>query len=333
MVSNAVKFRRISLLVLCVVSLTTGVLAVILKGYPSIRTFYVCSYYGLNALFIFMWFHYDAIARHYKTSMVLQIGVIVLPFVALPVYFFRSRGFIGGFKAFSKMALFCTLLGAFSFVGGTGMTVIMAKQGDASSQTDLGITYLRGFGVRQDYGKALEWFRKAAEQDFPATQYLLGLMYTNGWGVPKDYMEALNWYLKAAEKGDVNAQQNIGLMYSKGLGVRRDYAEALKWFSGGTKLGENGCPNCLAWLLATCPDDEIRDGPRAVLIAEKVVAKKPSFQNLDTLAAAYAEVGRYQDAIQTQKKALLRIKKNTPSFEKYQERLETYQSGRPWRDY
>ncbi len=102
MVSNAVKFRRISLLALCVVSIATGVLAVILKGYPSIRPFYVCSYYGLNLLFIFMWFRYDTIARQYQTSMLLRIGIIVLPFVALPVYFFRSRGFAGGFKVNSR---------------------------------------------------------------------------------------------------------------------------------------------------------------------------------------------------------------------------------------
>jgi tetratricopeptide (TPR) repeat protein len=64
--------------------------------------------------------------------------------------------------------------------------------------------------------------------------------------------------------------------------------------------------NGLAWLLATCPKDEIRDGPQAVQLAETACQgtgnRDPLFMR--TLAAAYAEVGRWSEAVATATNAL-----------------------------
>lgn len=63
--------------------------------------------------------------------------------------------------------------------------------------------------------------------------------------------------------------------------------------------------NNLAWILATCPDDAIRDGERAVVLAEKA-CQRTHFKvgiYIETLAAAYAEIGRFDDAIRTQEQA------------------------------
>ncbi len=64
--------------------------------------------------------------------------------------------------------------------------------------------------------------------------------------------------------------------------------------------------NRLAWLLATSPEDSIRNGPRAVALAEKSVAitKRQDTMSLETLSAAYAEVGRFDDALTTGREAL-----------------------------
>ena len=61
-------------------------------------------------------------------------------------------------------------------------------------------------------------------------QFSLGLMHEKGRGVPQDYSKALDWYRKAAERGDARAQFNIGTMYEKGYGVTQDSAEATAWF-------------------------------------------------------------------------------------------------------
>jgi hypothetical protein len=60
--------------------------------------------------------------------------------------------------------------------------------------------------VPQDYNKAVEWYRKAAEQDEPAAQYSLGLMYDQGTGVPRNLSEATRWYRLAAKNGDPDAR-------------------------------------------------------------------------------------------------------------------------------
>lgn len=332
MLSQMVTSKGYCLIGLCLVSIATGILNVITKGYPGIPSFHVWISFGLNLLFVFMWFRHDTVARQYLPAMVLQAGVIILPFIALPVYFFTSRGVAGGFKALGKMTLFFILLGGFNFMGWTGTTVIMANLGTASAQNDLGIMYAKGVGVRQNDEKAVTWFHRAAEQEFPTAHYHLGVMYANSRGVPRDYRAAVRCYRKAAEKGNADARMNLGIMYAKGQGVRQDYAAALKWFSQRPNQNDNGCLNCQAWLLATCPDQGIRNGPLAVLMAGELVAKNPSVHHLDTLAAAYAEAGRFQDAIHTQQKVLRRVTPGTPSHEKYRKRLKAYQNRSPWRE-
>jgi tetratricopeptide (TPR) repeat protein len=64
--------------------------------------------------------------------------------------------------------------------------------------------------------------------------------------------------------------------------------------------------NNLAWLLATSSDASIRDGNRAIEVAEQSVqlsgGKDPNY--LRTLAAAYAEVGQFSEAIATAEQAM-----------------------------
>jgi protein O-mannosyl-transferase len=62
--------------------------------------------------------------------------------------------------------------------------------------------------------------------------------------------------------------------------------------------------NNLAWVLATVPDPEIRNGPRAVQLAERAVQMSNDSMRLRTLAAAYAETGQYLAAVATANKAL-----------------------------
>jgi hypothetical protein len=50
----------------------------------------------LGTFLIFAWYHIDARQRGYRRSTWLGIGVILLAIVAMPYYFFRTRGFKGG---------------------------------------------------------------------------------------------------------------------------------------------------------------------------------------------------------------------------------------------
>jgi tetratricopeptide (TPR) repeat protein len=90
--------------------------------------------------------------------------------------------------------------------------------------------------------------------------------------------------------------------------------------------------NSLAEILATCNDPQIRDGARAVSLAEEAVAatQRKDGDLLDTLAAAYAETGRFAKAISTEKEAMALIK--DPSNRKeLEDRLKLYEANAPYR--
>jgi len=53
--------------------------------------------------------------------------------------------------------------------------------------------------VSQDYAEAVRWFRKAAEQGDAQAQFNLGLMYVNGKGVRQNYKIAKEWVGKACD--------------------------------------------------------------------------------------------------------------------------------------
>ena len=55
-------------------------------------------------------------------------------------------------------------------------------------------------------GKAVEWYRKAAEQGDADAQYSLGLMYANGKGVAQDDVKAYTWLAVAAANGEAQAE-------------------------------------------------------------------------------------------------------------------------------
>ena len=70
--------------------------------------------------------------------------------------------------------------------------------------------------------------------------------------------------------------------------------------------GHVGLSILLAEALATCPDADLRDSTEAVRLAEQV-CRKTGFrvpQALNALAAAYAEAGRFGDAIQQAERAV-----------------------------
>ena len=106
-----------------------------------------------------------------------------------------------------------------------------AAQQYAPAEFQLGQIYDFGFGVGQDDREALVWYRKAAEHDSAAAQRSVGDFYQKGRGVVADAAEAARWYTRGADGDDIRAQYQLGQMYLTGTGVMRDYASAYMWFS------------------------------------------------------------------------------------------------------
>ena len=107
-----------------------------------------------------------------------------------------------------------------------------AAKGHAGSQYNLGLMHARGEHVRQNYFRAAEWYRLAANLGrYADAQFALGDLYFYGRGVPNGYAEALGWYKKAAAQGQPVAQYRLGVMYAEGWAGGFDAIRSYKWFS------------------------------------------------------------------------------------------------------
>jgi len=107
--------------------------------------------------------------------------------------------------------------------------------------------------------------------------------------------------------------------YNEALRLKPDYAAAI---------------NNLAWILATAEDVRFSNPADAVKLARKacVLTNYKAPQSLDTLAAAYAAAGRFEQAIETAEKAmeLAASAGRKDLAAEIQDRLELYKAGKPY---
>ena len=106
-----------------------------------------------------------------------------------------------------------------------------AAQEYSPAEFQMGQLYDFGFGVARNDDDALGWYRKAAERGHAAAQRAVGDFYQKGRGVAADAAEAARWYRRAADGDDIRGQYQLGQLYFDGTGVPRDYAAAYVWFS------------------------------------------------------------------------------------------------------
>ena len=88
-----------------------------------------------------------------------------------------------------------------------------------------------------DYAKALTDWLPLAERGNASAQSNLGVMYHNGEGLKQDTARAFLLYSLAAKQGHAGAQSNLGNRYSRGQGVQQDHAKALMWWRLAAVLG------------------------------------------------------------------------------------------------
>ena len=94
---------------------------------------------------------------------------------------------------------------------------------------------------KKDYAAAIKEWRPLAEKGDAPSQFNLGLLYVDGLGVPQDYNQALTWFERSAQQDYEKAQLNLGAMYGGGKGVKRDYIQAYKWLNVCAAKGDQKC--------------------------------------------------------------------------------------------
>jgi len=96
----------------------------------------------------------------------------------------------------------------------------------------------------------------------------------------------------------------------------------------------DGVLNNFAWVLATSPDDKLRDGSKAIKLATKAceVTEYKKAHILSTLASAYAETGDFEAARKWAGKAVELGAGEDEVDDQLKKELESYQQEKPWRE-
>lgn len=210
---------------------------------------------------------------------------------------------------------------------------LKAAQGEAEAQFLLGLMHLAGRFVEQDVTQGFMWVEQAAYQNhFKAQQTLADLSF-EGKLVPRNLLRAEKWYLAMSEQGDKWANFRLGFIYAAGGdGVDRNCGKALTQFG---RVGDTVSLGNVAWILATCPEAEYRDGPKAVDLSLKMLETNENDPTvLDNLAAGYAEMGDFTQAVNVQKKAIDALKNNPElvKSDEFNQRLLQYENNQAYRE-
>jgi tetratricopeptide (TPR) repeat protein len=163
------------------------------------------------------------------------------------------------------------------------------------------------------------------------------LAYSNRgavWNKKKEYDHAIKDFDEAIRLDPKNA----GAYFGRGVAwnKKKEYDHAIKDFDEAVRVNPKhlSALNSQAWLLGTCPDQRYRDGKKALELATKACEltdwKAPAY--LDTLAAAYAETGDFDKAVEWAQKALKDAEFEKKSGDETRERLKLFKDKIPFRE-
>ena len=188
--------------------------------------------------------------------------------------------------------------------------------------------------ARGQMEEAMRHYREALRirPNFPEALTNLG----NALAARGQVEEAIRHYREALRiKPDFSAAHlNLG----NALAAQGQMEEAMRHYRECVRLQPNQpeAMEALAWILATHPQAKLRDGTEAVCLAERArqLRNREHPSTLDTLAAAYAESGRFAEAVAAARKAaeLATALSQRGLAAKIEQRLRLYTAGQPYRD-
>jgi tetratricopeptide (TPR) repeat protein len=146
---------------------------------------------------------------------------------------------------------------------------------------------------------------------------------------PRRAIEVLDSLIEADPKNAdaLRARGDALLSIGKHVEAVNDYENALK-----VDPEDTGVLNNLAWVLATSTDDKVRNADRSIELGKKAceLTKYEKPHILSTLAAGYAESGKWDEALKWSKKAV-ELGEGEVS-EQLKQELESYEQKKPWRE-
>ena len=187
-----------------------------------------------------------------------------------------------------------------------------------------------------NYQTAVELFSELAKESDSPTIYLeRGNCYSRLGNIDAglaDYQKAIDLIKSHSPSDEDSIRQYV--YYNRAIAYERSkqFQLAVADYETAIELQSDypGVKNNLAWLLATCVDESIRDPQRALKLAADVAWEAPDDPKaMDTVAACYASAGNFEQAIAAQEKAIS-LCSDPAALKRYNSRLEMYRDQEPF---
>jgi tetratricopeptide (TPR) repeat protein len=210
---------------------------------------------------------------------------------------------------------------------------------DYEKANELGIdaTVVLGMGrvyaLQEKYKEALGKFDEAIEinSKFTSAFTSRGTAYFE-LNMPKKARDDMDKAIELAPQATVGWVSRAWLNLKLG-----DHRSAASDAAEAVRLDDTdpGALNMRAWVLSVCPDDDYRNGKKALELAKKAVRlteeKNPMY--LDTLACVHAEIGDFKEAVELSRKALeFKNQLNRKRTGEIKARLALFEANKPYRE-
>jgi tetratricopeptide (TPR) repeat protein len=218
-----------------------------------------------------------------------------------------------------------------------------ALPGETNIQFNLAVALQR----RNEYDEAIEVLRSMLEisPDHTSALHMLGFVLASR----EQFDEAVGLFARVVQLQPGNQAARLDL--GRAAWELGRYAEAVAAYRDARRIAPDNVEvgRELAWALATCPQDDVRDGSQALALA-RTLAEKTEYRDarlLDVLAAAQAETGDYPGAASTARRSIMIVERllesrggersaETAAMQSFltqvRKRAALYQDGRPYRE-
>jgi tetratricopeptide (TPR) repeat protein len=185
---------------------------------------------------------------------------------------------------------------------------------------------------KKEYQRAIDDFTRALHLVPRLVPALAGR--ANAYADSLDFTHAIADYSTAIQLDP----KDVVLLANRGTAFinRKLYARAIADFRHAIDLDPRYAPawNNFAWIMATCPNEQLRDGKRAVTYATRAceLSSWKTAGYLTTLAAAHAETGNFAEAMRWEKQANALGLSNKYEKDRSALRLKGYEAGQAYHD-
>lgn len=183
---------------------------------------------------------------------------------------------------------------------------------------------------------ANKWYQIAAQNGSAISSFFLGQNVLNGNQCMPDPNKSMAWLLKAASQNIIDAQYLLALELLSGVRLQKNEDQGMYWLNkaaNGNSSGNVTARLRLAWILATHPNKDIRNGALALSYFNSVDEDHQDKQSYyRTAAAVFAENVDFEKAEKWQKKALSDAKNLELPLDRLQAELLSYQNKQALRE-